>query len=94
MSHPLVVHCKRAHADVYVGRPSPFGNPFSWKPGTLAKFLVTKEECLPRFEQWLRAQPELVARVRRELRGKVLSCWCAPGPCHADILARVAAEEP
>jgi hypothetical protein len=30
--------------------------------------------------------------VRRELVGKNLGCWCAPGaPCHADVLLRVAA---
>jgi len=89
----LVVHCKRARFDVYIGRPGPWGNPFSWKPGTLARFLVPKEECLARYEAWLRSQPELVAKARRELRGKVLGCWCAPNPCHGDILARVAAED-
>jgi hypothetical protein len=90
MPHPLVVHFKRAPFDVYVGRPSPFGNPFSWKETTLAKFTCTKEDCLPRYEAWLLEQPELLARVRSELRGKVLGCWCAPGPCHGDVLARIA----
>lgn len=29
--------------------------------------------------------------VRRELRGKDLACWCAPGvDCHADVLIEVA----
>lgn len=28
MPHPLVVHCKRARYDVYIGRPSQWGNPF------------------------------------------------------------------
>ncbi len=27
MAHPLVVHCKRAPHDVYIGRPSKWGNP-------------------------------------------------------------------
>ena len=88
-----VVHCKRARFDVYIGRPGPWGNPFTWKAGTLAEFVVPKDEVIARYETWLRSQPELVARVRRELRGKVLGCWCAPSPCHGDVLARVAAED-
>lgn len=24
------------------------------------------------------------------LKGKVLACWCAPRPCHGDVLARAA----
>lgn len=89
----LVVHTRDPH-DVYVGRPSPFGNPFSHKTGTLAEFQVaTKEEAIRRFEKWLLEQPALVARVKRQLRGKVLGCWCKPGPCHGDVLARIANED-
>ena len=90
---PLVVHCRKAQYDVYVGRPGPFGNPFSWKDGTLAVWKTTQDGCLPAYEAWLLSQPELVARVKRELRSKVLGCWCKPGPCHGDILARIANEE-
>jgi hypothetical protein len=25
-----------------------------------------------------------------ELRGLVLGCWCAPRPCHGDVLVRLA----
>jgi hypothetical protein len=31
-----------------------------------------------------------MAQIKKELRGKILGCWCAPLPCHADILAEVA----
>lgn len=32
--------------------------------------------------------------VRRDLRGKNLACWCAPGePCHADVLLDLANRE-
>jgi hypothetical protein len=34
-------------------------------------------------------QPELLEKLRRgELTGRALGCWCAPEPCHADVLAR------
>lgn len=82
-----VVHCRRAAYDVYVGRPGPWGNPFRvGRDGD-------REAVLRKYEAWLLAQPDLVERARRELRGKVLGCWCAPKPCHGDVLARVADED-
>ncbi len=83
-SRTRVVHVKRAAYDVYVGRPSPFGNPFViGRDGTRAT-------VIGQYRAWLLAQPALVDRVRRELAGKVLGCWCAPLPCHGDVLADVA----
>ena len=79
-----VVHVKRAPYDVYVGRPSPFGNPFViGRDGD-------RETVIRKYRAWLVAQPALVERVRRELANKVLGCWCAPAPCHGDVLAAVA----
>jgi hypothetical protein len=46
---------------------------------------------LGRYREWLASQPGLVDRARDELAGRRLACWCAPLPCHADILARIAA---
>ena len=87
----MVVHCKRDAHDVYIGRPSVWGNPFSHKDGTRAKYKVaTRDEAITRYREWLMAQPELVARARKELRGKVLGCWCKPQSCHGDVLAEVA----
>ncbi len=88
----LVVHCRRSLFEVYVGRPSDWGNPYSHKEGTLAKFKVdTVEDAIEKYEEWLLAQPDLVARVKRELKGKVLGCWCRPSAlCHGDILAKIA----
>jgi hypothetical protein len=86
-----VVHCKREKFDVYIGRPSKWGNPFTFKPGTIAEFVVPYDEVLPRYEEWLRKQPHLMASLH-ELRGKTLGCWCKPKACHGDILARLANE--
>lgn len=36
-------------------------------------------------------QAELLKRIKRELRGKDLCCWCAlDQPCHADVLLETA----
>ena len=89
----LGVHCKREPYEVYIGRPSIWGNPFSHKEGTLAKYKVsTVEEAINRYEKWLLTQPKLVKHAKLVLKGKVLGCWCKPGPCHGDILARIANE--
>lgn len=85
-----VVHCKKEPYDVYIGRPSVWGNPFSHKEGTKAKYKVaTREEAIAKYEEWILNQPELVERAKKELRGKVLGCWCAPLPCHGDVLLKL-----
>jgi hypothetical protein len=30
------------------------------------------------------------ADIKRELKGKDLICFCAPKPCHADVLLEIA----
>jgi len=81
-----VVHCKRESYDVYIGRPSKWGNPFSHKAGTLAKYKVaSREEAVYAYEEWLKTQPDLLAALP-ELRNKTLGCWCAPLACHGDVL--------
>ena len=85
-----VVNRRRAPFDVYIGRPSPWGNPFSHQDGTLAKFKVAnRAEAIARFREWFLGQPALVERARRELRGKVLGCWCKPATCHGDVIAEI-----
>ena len=91
MSEPRVVHIDRELCDVYVGRPSKWGNPFSHAVGTAAvRRVPTRHLAIESYWAWLLAQPELVARARAELRGKVLGCWCHPQPCHGDVLAEIA----
>lgn len=70
--------------DVYVGRPTIWGNPFViGRDGT-------RDEVIAKYRAWLLAQPSLVSRARVELRGKRLACWCAPASCHADVLVEIA----
>lgn len=85
MTKPKVVHCKVKPYDVYIGRPSYWGNPFViGKDGT-------REQVIAKYEVWLRKQPKLMA-VLIELKGKTLGCWCRPHACHGDVLLRLANE--
>ena len=72
---------------VYVGRPTKWGNPYTvkkWGRGrSLDMFMAYKlrgPNCL--------SHEDIVA----ELKGKDLACWCAPLPCHADLLLEIANE--
>jgi len=90
----FVVHCKKSEFDVYIGRPSKWGNPFSHKDATLAQFKVaTREEAIARYTEWLLGQNYLLEVLKTELRGKVLGCWCSPQACHGEILAALANED-
>lgn len=69
---------------VYIGRPSPWGNPFViGKDGTRA-------EVIAKYRDYLQKNPEFEERVKRELAGKNLVCFCAPKPCHGDVLLALA----
>lgn len=78
-----VVHCKRDKYDIYIGRPSKWGNPF------VIPSDGTRGEVIQKYEAWIQTQPHLLADLA-SLRGKVLGCWCAPNPCHGDVLVRLA----
>lgn len=85
---PNAVYIGRSNAKYLIssGAPSRFANPFViGRDGTRA-------EVIAKFEEKLRATPELMADVKRSLRGKVLVCWCKPLACHGDVLARIADE--
>lgn len=51
---------------------------------------MTAEEAVERYRR-MHCLASDSARIIRELRGKNLACWCAPGaPCHADVLLELA----
>lgn len=70
---------KCPHGAVYVGRGSPWGNPFR------ISFAQSREQVIERFR--CEQLPKLDVRP---LIGKDLICYCAPKPCHADLLLEAA----
>ena len=74
-----VVHCKKSYYDIYIRRPSKWGNPFViGKDGD-------RKQVVGKYKEWLLSNKELMKDLS-ELRGKILGCWCAPELCHGDIL--------
>ena len=79
--------------DVYVGRHSYGYRDQGWENPFKIGREGTRGEVVQKYEDWIHAQPELMAKAKRELKCKVLGCWCAPHACHGDVLARIANEE-
>lgn len=84
-NEPRVVHCKRAPVGsfVYVGRPSPFGNPFGMRGES------DRARVIEMFRTYFLKRVDDDPRFRDEvlkLKGKDLGCWCSPSPCHADVI--------
>jgi hypothetical protein len=73
----------------YVGRPSLLGNPFQSRD---------REANIRLYKNWLRRVYRSKPAVREIIDGLVelvragetveLACWCAPQPCHADVIRR------
>lgn len=88
----------RRHKDVpkdaiYVGRPTKWGNHFSHVPsGLWINKVATREDAVREYRLWLEDlminDPNRYHQLIAPLRGKNLVCWCAPLPCHADILLK------
>ena len=80
----LVVHCKKEKYDVYIGRPSIWGNPF------VIGRDENRDEVIEKYREWISDKPDLIKKAKLELKGKILACWCYPNKCHGDILAKIA----
>jgi hypothetical protein len=77
---------------VYVGRPTPLGNPFRLERED------QREEVVRRYAFWLeeklhqgnrevaRALEELYQKLKRQ-GALTLLCFCAPRRCHAEVIA-------
>lgn len=81
MTPATVVNMRKSGYDVYIGRPSLWGNPFTiGRDGDRARVIA-------RYEEYLLTTPALLNALPT-LRGKRLGCFCAPLPCHGGILVK------
>lgn len=79
---------------IYVGRGSPLGNPYRVGPDG------TREQVIEKYRHWLdfaiREKKTEIMVALRYIAAKHadhlfirLICYCAPLPCHADVIAEV-----
>jgi len=79
----------------YIGRPSPLGNPYRLKPYGP----YNRGETINLYRAWLteiwnkggknEQLNELfrLAEIERNTNSLTLICWCAPKPCHGNVIA-------
>ena len=95
MKTTTLVNLNKEPYDVYIGRGSKWGCPYTIikdRP-TLAKEIVdTKEEALSKYKEYVLASPELMNSLD-ELYGKVLGCFCKPDKCHGDVLLELISQK-
>jgi hypothetical protein len=94
MDQVVVSHMRggtpRGFMEVYVGRPSVLGNPFSMSDESEREGVVQSFRSYLR-EQWalkgpVRAELEELAERVRDGECIALQCWCAPKACHGDVI--------
>lgn len=84
----IVVNLNKEEYDVFIGRGSKWGNPFTHikDKTTLAETIVeTRQEAIEKYREYLSNNKELLESLD-ELEGKILGCYCKPKSCHGDVL--------
>ena len=81
-----VVHCEKEDYDVYIGRPSMWGNPF--KVGETSR---SRAMAIKLYRDWVlySDEAEPLRNNLHTLKGKTLGCWCKPKQCHGDVLVEL-----
>lgn len=91
MHYPKVVNLKNSPYDVYIGRGSIWGNPYTHIKNrvTLASHIVkTRKEAVYFYKTYLLNNEELLNQLP-SLIGKRLGCYCAPKLCHGHMIIDV-----
>lgn len=87
----FVVNLRLSKYDTYVGRGSGWGNDWSHLRDSRAKYVVgSREEAIRKHAEWFLSREDMVEQARRELRDRILGCYCVPLNCHGLTLAAVA----
>jgi hypothetical protein len=79
--------------DFYIGRPSVLGNPYTVEEHG-------RDECIARYNTYLceaieQDNPKICAALNQIAQHVLdgyhvrLVCWCAPSPCHGNVIKRI-----
>ena len=71
--------------NVYIGRPSKWGNPYK------ISSTRSREKVVKLYERYIRSNRVLLKDIY-QLKGKKLGCWCYPQLCHGKILLKLLRE--
>lgn len=83
-----VVNKNKEPFDVYIGRGSKWGNPYTHKTNTKAEFIVeSRDEAIKLYRKYITVGTgKHLLNDIHELEGKTLGCYCKPKKCHGDVL--------
>lgn len=91
-----VLNKRNTDRGIYIGRPTPLGNPFTHLTyGSAPHRVNSRDEAVEMYRKWVVRELEtnseaktqfdsLVAQVRTGNLDMI--CWCAPLACHGDVL--------
>lgn len=88
----LITLAEQQNQLVYVGRFVRFvcdGSKWQKTFKATEKSETEHNRVIEQYKAYLHSKPELLADIH-ELKGKVLTCFCHPLPCHAHYLASLA----
>ncbi|MDP9352691.1 MAG: DUF4326 domain-containing protein [Chloroflexota bacterium] len=75
---------RKPEGAVVVSRPSKWANRHDWR-------VLGRAEAAVRYAEDAYRDPEKIAAIRAELRGKDVCCWCPLDDfCHGDVLLEIA----
>ena len=87
-----VVNKYKEPYDVYIGRGSIWGNPYSHKAGTKAEFVVDSvDQAISEYKKHLWREiksGQKTIQQLKDLNGKRLGCFCKPKQCHGDVIVK------
>lgn len=91
-----VAEARRDGTFYYVGRNpegvGDWGNRYSHKPSRVPGTVLveSREEAVIMHRADTLNDPELIRRIKSELKDRTLACWCDPLSCHAHTYADIA----
>jgi len=72
---------------IFIGRGTSYGNPFQiGRDGD-------RDAVCDNYEKYVENNPALKKKIKENLKGKDLVCFCKPKRCHGDYLLKLANEE-
>ena len=81
-----IVNLKYEPCDIKIDRTSRWGNPYK------ISNTLSRAQAISLYKQYIIGEI-LEGNIARDdilaMRGKRLGCWCAPLPCHGDVLVQL-----
>lgn len=85
MNQTTIVNKYREPFDVFIGRPTIYGNPYRIGPDGDRAEVIRKYKDY--FYHRLETDPAFKRAVLK-LKGRTLGCYCKPQPCHGDVIVQ------